>query len=95
MDCSSKDNFDKEAGNRIEFSVQSVSQMEENMNNERLKYTQAVFPVLSYSSPSFCSSLSPLSVPVYYFQSCFIWKKGLPEMCPEYQALNNFSKDCC
>jgi len=73
VDCGSEYSFNKEACNRIEFSEQSVSQMEENMNNERLKYTQVVFPMLSYSSPSFCSSLSPLSVPVYYFQ--FYMKK--------------------
>lgn len=35
--CSSENNFDKEAGNRIEF--RAVSQMEENMNNKRSKYT--------------------------------------------------------
>lgn len=93
MDCSSEDNFDKEAGNRIEFSEQSVSTMEENMNNEGLKYSQVVFPSLFYSSPGFCSSLSPLSVPVISFQ-VGLYEEGLLEMCPQYQALN-FTKDCC
>lgn len=67
--CSSKDNFGKEAGGWSEFSEQSVSQMEENRNNEGQKWTQIRFPLLSCSSPAFCS------VPVYYFQSCFIEQK--------------------
>lgn len=81
MDYSSEANFDKEAGSRIEFSEQSVSQMEENMNNKRLKYTQVVFPhaVLLISQLLFFS-LPPIC-PCLLFSELFYMKKENFQKC--------------
>lgn len=72
MGCSSEANIDKEAGNRIEFSEQSLSKMEENMNNETKIHTNC-FPcsVLLISWLLFFS-LSPICPYSLFSKSLYV-----------------------